>query len=201
MAFRNELDALKAQNESLQARLAEAEERVARADRVLEKAEAREAELAETKSRLREAEAELLGPTGQRARDREKALTRARRLLGMSALALAMVVGFAIFHTQRSEFRLRETKARMESDKQELRAVNEALRREVSALEDEAARARTEAMMMVQRAAQHRTDVPDVTEVQEDVQTSLADPDVRARLEQMLGPETIERYQRQTAGQ
>ncbi|MEM9067329.1 MAG: hypothetical protein AAGE52_02445 [Myxococcota bacterium] len=114
MAFRNELAALRAQNESLEQALHIAEEKNADAEQALARTSDLETELREAAEKIADLESRLAGPAGKQTR---RAALR-RRALGVAAVALLVAGGVAL-STMRKE---RDTaRAELEQEKAALR--------------------------------------------------------------------------------
>ncbi|MAQ19345.1 MAG: hypothetical protein CMN30_31660 [Sandaracinus sp.] len=181
MAFRDDLDALKAQNESLRAQIEGNEERMARAERVLERAEAREDELSAARERILELES---GPNGEAARDRRADAARSRRWWTVAVLALGAVALLQwVTHgqTERAlEQQLAQTQAELASQRTELADAQEALRAERRAHRD----TRRELAL-----AGARPEVPDMDGLAQRAQEQLGDPALLDALRRVPGAE------------
>ncbi len=181
MAFRDDLDALKAQNESLRAQIEENEERMARAERVLERAEAREDELSAARERILELES---GPNGEAARDQRADAARSRRWWTVAVLALGAVALLQwVTHgqTERAlEQQLAQTQAELASQRTELADAQEALRAERRAHRD----TRRELAL-----AGARPELPDMDGLAQRAQEQLGDPTLLDALRRVPGAE------------
>lgn len=135
MAFRNDLDALRAQNETLEREVARLAEDVARLEPLAARAERLEEELAREKATAEDLRAELgRGPEGAARRRR-----RSQRLVAIG-VALAVLVGLGSLVVQLSS-KLGDERAAHEE--QQRRAQAELLRAEENLARTEAELART----------------------------------------------------------
>ena len=185
MAFRNELDALEAQNESLRGELGEARRQVERADRVLEKAQAREAELERVRLALRQAEEDLQGPTGEAARARRQSVQRTIRLLLAALAGLAAFAALQAYGAGRAEAEGERTVAAL---REELSLEQQRLSTIQGALESERAAHRETQMQRLGACPEPRCDDrPQAVEALRRKIDRIEDPEMQQRLRALPG--------------